>query len=90
MKLITLTFRTEKGEAAYRKVEAEGKKASFMEKQIVKKVCRDRVVSLKPLTVEIKVKIPRLAVQLDLEAQVEASLSKFGAKKDIDYVMVVE
>lgn len=90
MKKITLTFLTEKGIKAYEAVEEEGKRQSWKEKQISRKVCRDSVVCKDPLTVEIKVKIPRLAIQVDLPAQIKDGLNQKGAVIDKDYTMEIK
>jgi len=89
MKEIVLKFKTEKGEKAYHKVDAEGKAQSFLERQIAKKVARDILISKKPLIVKIKIKVKRLAVQVKLDEQVEIALKKFGAVKGIDYELEV-
>ena len=90
MKEILLTFKTAKGESAYHEIDAEGKKQSFMERKIAKSVARDSIISKNPLTVRMKIKIERLAIQVKLDEQVVTALAKKGAKKDIDYTIKVE
>ena len=89
MKEILLTFKTKKGETAYKKSEEEGGKASRLEKRAVKCIFRDSITNKDPLTVLITIKSVRMAVQLDLTKQIEDGLAKFGAKKDRDYSMQV-
>lgn len=90
MNLIILKFLTEKGAKAYQKVDEEGKKESWQNRQIARRVARDRIVCQNPFTVEITIKIPRLAIQIDMPAQIEEGLSNYGAKLDRDYTMEVK
>lgn len=85
MKEILLTFKTKKGVKAYHEIDAEGKKQSFMERKIAKAVARDSIISKDPLTVKVKVKVERLAVQVKLDEQIVTALAKKGAKKGTDY-----
>ena len=90
MKNILVRFKTKKGEDAYNKVREEGEKQSKFDKAVAKRVCREIIISQKPMILKMKIKIPRLAVACDLPKQVEAGLAKFGAKKDQDYTMEVQ
>lgn len=90
MKTITLKFLTEKGVQAYHSVEEAGKKESWKNRQISKKVCTDHVINKDPLTIEIRVKIPRLAVQIDLPEQIRIGLAGQGAVPNIDYTMDIQ
>ena len=87
MEKIIITFLTEKGEIAYKKVEEEGDKESFINKRISKKVAVDKIVNKKPLVVEINIKIKWLAVKIDLRNGISESLSKFGAVEDTDFII---
>lgn len=89
MKEIILRFLTKKGEEAFHKVEEEGKSQSYMDKKIGKAVAKEIILSKKPLIVNIKVKVKRLAVQVELDKQVIIGLEKYGAKQNIDYEMEV-
>jgi len=89
MKEILLTFKTKLGRTAYSKVESEGKTQSFMDRKIARSVAKDEVVRKNPLVVRIKIKIKRLAIQINLPEQVEKGLKKFGAEKDKDYSIEV-
>ena len=89
MREIILTFNTKKGEKAYHEVEADGKAQSYMDRKIGKAVARDKITSKKPLTVQIKVKVRRLAIATKLDEQIVLALKKKGAKKGIDYEMEV-
>lgn len=89
MKEIILTFKTEKGEQAYKKVDEEGKKQSFMDRKISKAVASDKVVSKNPLIVNISIKVQRLAVHVELDKKVKEALEKFGAVEGVDYSMKV-
>ena len=90
MKLIVLRFLTVKGENAYWKIEEEGKRQSWKDRQIAKRVAEDKVVSEKPLVVRIVVKIPWLAVQVKLDEQVRVGLEKKGAREGTDFKLEVE
>lgn len=89
MKEIVLRFKTKKGEEVYHKIDAEGKKQSYMDRKISKAVAKDTILSKKPLIVKIKVKVKRLAIIIKLDQMVEDSFKKYGAKKNIDYDMEV-
>lgn len=89
MKAIILKFKTKKGEEAYHKVDAEGKKQPYMDRKISKSVAKDSILSKNPLVVKIKIKVKFLAVKIKLDHKVEEALQKFGAKKDIDYKLEV-
>lgn len=90
MKRILLKFLTEKGVKAYRQTEEAGKKESRMNRRIVKTVFRDKEVSQDPLTIEIEIKSPRLALTIDLPSQIKTGLEKLGAKQDKDFTMEVQ
>lgn len=90
MNKITLTFSTVKGEQAYRSVEEEGKKQPWRDRKISEKVCTEKIVNKKPLTVEITIKIGWLAVQIDLPTQIKTGLAKFGAHEGDDYTMDIQ
>jgi len=89
MKEILLKFLTKRGEEAYAKVEAEGKAQSRLDRRIAKSVARDTVIQKSPLVVKIKIKIKRLAVQVQLDKQVVEALKKFGAKENKDFEIEV-
>ena len=89
MKEILLSFLTEKGASAYRKITAEGDKQSWKDKKISNAVATDEVVSKNPLVVRIRVKINWLAVQVKLDEQTVLALEKHGAKKDKDFTIEV-
>ena len=85
-----LVMLTDAGREAYKKVEEAGKKESFMNKQIVKKVLSEKVIEKNPLTVLIEVKIPRLAPVLNIAGQIEESMKKYGAVNTVDYMIQEE
>lgn len=89
MKIIILKFLTKKGEDAYMKIMEEGKKQSWTDRQISKKVADDSITNTNPLVVEIRVKIPWLAVQVELDKQIITGLEKYKALLDKDYKMEV-
>lgn len=89
MKLIILTFKTPLGDEAYKKVQEEGKKQSRMDRAIAKRVCKEVVIGNNPTVLEMRVKVPRLAVACELDKQVKTGLAKFGAVADKDYSMEV-
>jgi hypothetical protein len=89
MKLIVLKFLTKKGEEAYFKVESEGKKQSWKDKQIASHVAKDVVFSKSPLEVHVEVKIEWLAVQVQLDQQIIIGLKKHGAVIEKDYTLEV-
>lgn len=85
MKELIITFLTERGEDAYRKVDEAGSHETGINKRIVKRVYKDKVLSEKPLIIWIGVKIPRLAVATELDKQIIRGLESYGAKIDIDF-----
>jgi len=89
MKEIVLFFKTEKGEKAYHQVDAEGKAQSFMDRKISRAVAKDSIVATNPLTVKIRIKVERLAIQIQLDEQIVTALKKYGAVRDTDYTMKV-
>jgi len=89
MKEIVLTFKTPKGEKAYHEVDDEGKAQSYLERKIAKAVAKDSIISKDPLTVRIKIKVSRLAVQVKLDEQVVDALKKKGAVIGKDYDLQV-
>jgi len=90
MNSIVLTFLTKKGEEAYRMVEKEGKKQSWRDRQIGKRVATDNVISKNPLIVKIDVKVDWLAVRVELDKQIALGLKNHGADIDKDYTMEVQ
>ena len=90
MKEIILTFKTKKGESAYHKVDAEGKTQSYMDRKIARAVARDNIISKDPLTVKIKIKVERLAIQVQLDEQIVEALKKKGAVQNKDYTMEIK
>jgi len=89
MKEIVMIFKTKKGEKAYHEVVAMGKKQNFMERKITNAVASDSIISKNPLTVKIKIKTERLAVQVKLDEQIITALAKKGAKKSVDYDIMI-
>lgn len=85
MKEIILTFKTKKGTKAYYEIEKEGKARPFMERKISKAIAKESIVCQDPLTVGLKIKVQRLALQIKLDEQIITALAKKGAKKGIDY-----
>lgn len=90
MKKITLTFKTKKGEDAYSKVEEEGNKKPYLERQVSRRIIKETLFSKNPLVIVFEIKIERLALAIDIKSLMISSLEKFGAVKDIDYIMEVE
>lgn len=89
MKEIVLSFLTPRGEAAYKEVEEEGKKESYMNRQIVRRVFRQQTVSENPLVIKIICKIPRLAEGIMIQNNIYDSLHKKGCVQDKDYTLQV-
>lgn len=89
MKHITLTFRTEKGKEAYKRVQAAGEKESRTNKAISITAFKDTVICEEPLTVRIKCKIPWIAKKIDLLDQIRKSLSDNDAEEGLDYYVEV-
>lgn len=90
MKEIILTFKTLKGRRAYEKSEAEGKKRPKTERRMVRCLFKDTVVSKDPLTIRIKIRSERMAIQINLPKQIEDGLKKFGAVKEKDYSIQIK
>jgi len=86
MKKITIKFITDKGINAYKKISSQ--KQTWKEKQILKTIFRE--IQISETIIEIKIKIPRLAVQVKLDKKIEEGMSIERCKRDIDYIMVVE
>lgn len=90
MKKIIVKFLTKKGEKAYHKVEEAGKQESKINKRIMKMIARDNTISKEPLTIEIEIKIPRLAIKAEMPEKIVEGLAKFDAVKGIDYTMDIQ
>jgi len=90
MKKIILEFKTKKGEKAYYKVEEEGKAQSYLDRKIGRAVARESILSKEPLTIELKIKVKRLAIKVGLDNQIIQGLKKHGAIKGVDYDMEVK
>lgn len=90
MKEIILIFKTTKGVKAYEQSETEGSTKSKMEMRIVRCLFKDSIINRDPLTIQIKIKSERMAIRIDLPKQIENGLSKFGAKKGVDYELKIK
>lgn len=89
MKKILIYFLTKKGREAYEAVEEAGKKESGINKRIMKRIARDSIISRDPLTVEINIKVPRLAIASEFDKQIIKGLEAQGAKLDKDFNLKV-
>lgn len=90
MRKITLKFKTKKGENAYKELDKKGKQESYKNKLIVKGFYKEKTINHDPLTIEIKIKIPWLAVQVNLDQQIKTKLKELGLQQSIDYTIKVE
>lgn len=90
MKKIIITFLTEKGRKAYEEINEAGAAESKVNKRIMKRIARDTVVCKDPLTVEIKIKIPRLAIASEMDKKIIQGLEDKGAKAGRDFDLKVE
>lgn len=90
MKSITISFLTEKGELAYKKSEEEGKSRPKWEKKAVACIFKDEVLQEKPLIIFVKIKSPRMAIQIKLDEKIKEGLKKFGAVIKKDYNLQIK
>lgn len=82
-----LKFLTKKGVEAYRDIKAE--KVSLKGKLIVKKIFREKEISDNPLTIEIRVLIPWLAIQERIDNKIIEQMSLRLCERDLDYTLEV-
>lgn len=90
MKEINITFLTNKGEEAYKSCDEAGKKLKRKDQAINNLVAKDFIISNDPLVIKIKIKISWLADLNNYDLLIIEGLGKFGAIRNIDYIMVVK
>jgi len=88
MKFIRVEFLTTKGEKAYKDIKAQPIK--FREKMIVDRVFKEKVISENPYKVEIKVLIPHLALNLEIDNKIRETMAKKGCIEGVDYKVECE
>lgn len=86
MKKITIGFLTEKGKEAYKEISSV--KQSLKERVIVNSTLKEK--KLENGKVEIIVKIPWLATQLELDEKIIETMSLKNCERDLDYTLEVE
>lgn len=84
-----IKFLTEKGVEAYKEI--KGKKTSLKDRLVLNKVFKEKEIQNKPYTViEIKVTLPYIAVQIELDKLIIGQMEKRDCKQDIDFTLEVE
>lgn len=82
-----LQFLTEKGEEAYKII--SNVRVPLRERMITNKIFREKEIDDNPLTIEINVLIPWLAVQEQIDQKIIDQLSSKGCERDLDYTLEV-
>lgn len=87
---ITITFKTKKGEEAYKKSCEEGKKENFLNKAIAKTAFgEDKIIKENPLVIEIRPKIHWVALRVNLPQMVRDGLTKLKCVEGKDFTVEV-
>ncbi len=93
MKGIALIAKTVKGERALRQAMVDNEKAPFLQRQAYKNMYAQTVLSEKPFTLRIEHRQKKMEVIIpagSILAPVEFALKENGAKKDVDYLVVLD
>lgn len=85
---INIKFLTDKGVNAYSAISS--KQQTWQEKLILKKIFREVILSKAPLEIDIMIKIPRLAILIELPEKIKEGMEQYGARENIDYMVIVE
>ena len=87
---IEIEFKTKKGEEAYKKSCEEGNKQNKLINQMFGLALgQDKIVQENPLIVEIRYKVPRIAIRLNSVNKLKEWLTALKLKEQIDFIIKV-